>query len=354
MNNFFQKNTPLIALAPLAGISDYPFRIVNCLHGADLCYEEMISACALLYDNKKTISMVESSFKADDWCQSFEEKIDFRKKLGVQVVGKNASNISKALGILHQYPFYTFDINMGCPVPKVTRSGSGSAMLKDITTIDETLELSRSTICDRPLSVKIRSGWDHSSINALSVCQLAQKHSLDFICIHGRTRSDNYSNPVNLDIIQQVVTKISLPVLANGNIFSDSDMSLVLSHTHAQGVLIGRASLGNPWIFEGLKSRRTQVSIDEWFTTVTTHLQLQKHFYKDSKLAAILMRKYLIWYIKGWDGAKVYKDKFNKIESIDEGLKLVDEFYKNTPKDSKRNVFLLAFDKDRFSFTPST
>ena len=348
MNNFFQKKTTPIIMAPLAGITDYPFRLVLCKHGADFCYEEMISACALLYDNRKTLHMVESNFNTPDFCKITEEAVDFRNKLGVQVVGKNDTNISQALKILTHYPFSMADINMGCPVPKVTKSGSGSAMLKDLDMVDKTLQASRSVV-NIPLSIKVRLGWDPSSIVACKVAKLSEKHKIDFMYVHGRTRSQNYSHPVNLDEIYKVVSSVTIPVIANGNIFSISDMNYVLQNTGARGVLIGRAALGNPWIFEGLKSQRNTVSIDEWADTVRLHLKLQESFYQNTKTASILMRKHLIWYIKGWDNAKIYKDKFNHIESIDEGMRLVDEFYQKTPKDATRPVFLLNFDPNRYS-----
>ncbi len=314
MTEVFTKlgiNTPRpIFLAPLAGVSDFPFRLTAEKLGADLTYVEMISACALLHKSSRTWDML---FKHEE-----------EQKLGVQVTGRNAQEVADAVKILAALPFKTVDINMGCPVQKVTKSGCGSAILKDVTRVYETLSRARD-VCAKPLSAKIRIGWDHDHINAIEVAQNLEKAGADWITVHGRTRSDDYNAPIKLDVLKNVKESVKIPVIGNGNIFTRQDINTMTQKTNVDGVMVSRGSLGNLWIF----SENEDVTLEEWHQKVMQHIQWQSNAYSNSKTSAICMRKHLLWYTKGWPEGRLVREKINGVESLDDAKKIIIDYYES-------------------------
>lgn len=303
--------TPIM-LAPLAGVSDHPFRRTCASQGADLTYVEMISATALVYGSKKTFAMLK---------RHTSEAI-----LGVQVTGRNADETAQAIAILDREPFDTIDINMGCPVNKVVKAGCGSAILKDPHRVAETVRKARAAT-DKPLSVKVRLGWDRGSINILEVAQAAAESGADWITVHGRTRADDYAVAVDLDHIAQVKQRVTIPVIGNGNIFSVADAQYMQSVTGIDGVMISRGALGNPWIFRDIHNGTTvPVSRDDWVRTVLTHLDAQQEEYGAHPGAAVCMRKHLLWYTKGWPGNKKWRERINNSASLIEARLLITEY----------------------------
>jgi tRNA-dihydrouridine synthase B len=300
-----------IVLAPLAGVSDQPFRRINAAMGADLTYVEMLSAVALTFSSKQTFAMLD---------RHPDEGL-----VGVQVTGRNEDETARAIEILDKHPYDTIDINMGCPVQKVVKSGCGSAILKDPERVRRTVKLARAAT-GKPLSVKIRVGWDHTSKTCLEVAQAAASEGADWLTIHGRTRSDDYSRPVDLNWIRAVKNSINIPVLGNGNIFSLADAESMMAKTGVDGVMVSRGALGNPWVFAEIKGRKSGIDIDEWEATILQHLQWQEEAYGDKTASAIRMRKNLLWYCRGWVGGRAVRESINHAESLRDAVAIIRQF----------------------------
>ena len=304
-----------VVLAPLAGVSDHPFRRVCAREGAELTYVEMLSATALLFQSKRTLEMAR---------RHAAEKI-----LGVQITGKSADEVGRSIELLDKLPFDTIDINMGCPVNKVVKSGCGSGFLRDIPRIRETVRFARAAT-DKPLSVKIRVGWDRDSVNAVEVADAIQSEGADWLIVHGRLRSDDYGDPVDLPMIKAVKDFCRIPVFGNGNIFSRTDAEHVKALTGVDGVMISRGALGNPWLFREFlpdgSSESSSISIDEWQKTVLDHLNWQSEEYGNQGNGAVCMRKHLLWYAKGWPGAKKLREQINVVNDLTAVPPLIEEF----------------------------
>jgi tRNA-dihydrouridine synthase B len=321
-----------VLLAPLAGVSDHPFRRVCARQGASLTYVEMLSAKAILFKSKRTFDMM---------ARHADEGI-----LGVQVTGGSAQDVAGAIEILDRHAFDTIDINMGCPVSKVVRSGSGSAILREPDRVYETVRLARMATA-KPLSVKVRLGWDRSSVTIFEVADAAQSAGAEWITVHGRLRSEDYSYPVDLAMIAAVKKRLSIPVFGNGNIFTAADAAHMSELTGVDGVMVSRGALGNPWVFRDIFSMNSSlgesggsvepstlpgmgmgmVLADEWLETVLDHLQWQQEAYGPGGMGAVCMRKHLLWYAKGWPGAKKLRERINTAESISSCENLVREFH---------------------------
>lgn len=300
-----------VMLAPLAGVSDHPFRLVCARQGADLTFVEMLSAVALLQRSRRTLEML---YRHPD-----------EPRLGVQITGRNADEVARAVEFLNAYPFECVDINMGCPVRKVVGSGSGSAILKDPQRVYDTVRKAREAT-DRPVSAKIRLGWDHRSINAVEVGLAAQEGGAAWLTVHGRTRADDYSVPVNLEKIAEVKAALSIPVIGNGNLFCRQDAEYMLRTTGVDGLMVSRGALGNPWVFRDIKGDSRSVMLGEWQETVVEHLRLQEQAYGPRGMGAICMRKHLLWYVRGWPGARHVRERINVAEDLQEAARLVLDF----------------------------
>jgi tRNA-dihydrouridine synthase B len=308
------KKGPVTFLAPLAGVSDHPFRRMNWDEGADLCYVEMISASALLYESKGTYDRL--------------KRHDSEPRLGVQLTGKTEEDIRRGVEILGKMNFDTIDLNMGCPVKKVVQAGCGSAILKDP---DLVYRMTRAACgaTDKPLSVKIRLGWDHGTKNYLEVGEAAQKGGAAWITLHGRTRSDTYADPVHGEAIKKLKQSLGIPVIGNGNLFSLDDVEMMTRETQVDGVMVSRGALGNPWIFSSIKNQSKEpVSLEHWHQAVATHLDRQEAAYGhlSSPMGIVMMRKHLLWYGKGWPHSKSFRERMGRIDSWDEARGLLDEF----------------------------
>lgn len=330
-----------IILAPLAGVSDHPFRRICSENGADLTYVEMISATALIYNNKKTIDMME---------RHSEES-----RLGVQITGKTADDTAQAIEIIDKnHNFDTIDINMGCPVNKVVKTGCGSAILKDPERVFDTIKKAKSAT-DLPLSAKIRIGWDRTQVNGIEISKAAYEAGIDWISVHGRTRSDDYSIPVDLDVIAAIKKAVPIPVIGNGNIFTKEDSDHMRSLTEVDGVMVSRGALGNPWVFDIIKNSRKDISLEEWEETVERHINYQQSLYGESGKGALCMRKHLLWYSKGWPKGKLLREKMSSVETISECLTLLKEFSRalESEKISSKPIIDFGDDKSqRFSWDP--
>ncbi len=328
-----------IFLAPLAGVSDIPFRVVCSERGADLTYVEMLSAVALCYNSKRTFEMLARHKK---------EHI-----LGVQVTAKNPTDMEKAILVLNEYPFETVDINMGCPVRKVVGSGCGAAVTRDP---ENAYAITKAAVTNstKPVSVKFRLGWDHDSKNYLEVASALESAGAQWLTIHGRTRSDDYSCEVDLEAIAKIKQQVKIPVLGNGNIFTYDDYKIMKDLTHVDGVMVSRGALGNPWIFQELRGQRKALSLQEWIDCIYSHMNLQKEVYGSNLHGLVMMRKHLLWYLKGWPGAKTYKDTLTSATSFEEVHDILNSFVSSLEeqKISQRALFQTE-QSSRFLWNPN-
>ncbi len=307
-----------IVFAPMAGISNISYRKIIKEMGAGLIYSEMISNMGIVYKNQKTIDLL---------------KIDEAERpIAIQIFGNDVESFVKAAKYVENniHPDI-IDINMGCPVPKVAiKNQAGSALLKNP---DKIFEIVKSVVdnTETLISVKIRSGWDEAHINAVEVGKMIEKAGASLISIHARTRSQGYSGNANWKIIKKLKDNVNIPVIGNGDIKTIYDAKKMLDETGCDAVMIGRASLGNPWFIkecvEYVENNRIidKPNYEDRLNMILKHFQLLK---KNSSLKQALLeiRAHALWYIKYLPNSKEYKNKFNQVKSEEELINLINEY----------------------------
>ena len=305
-----------IMLAPLAGVSDYPFRQICRDQGASLVYVEMLSAIALSYHSKNTMRMIHRHYTEDI--------------LGAQITAKDADHMSRGVAVLHNYPIDTIDINMGCPVRKVVKTGCGSALLRDPNQVYKVVKAACNHT-DKIVSAKIRIGWSHDEAYPLEVASACEQAGARWLTVHGRLRSERYDAPVRLNVIKQIKRQILIPVIGNGNLFNSADIEHMKTNTEVDGVMISRGALGNPWVFQygSTTTHNTTTpsptSIHQWHTIISHHLNLTASTYGHRLTPALQFRKHLLWYFKGWPIPSQYKQQAQSIRSLIEAQQLIDQ-----------------------------
>ncbi len=304
-----------IMLAPLAGISDLPFRMINRSFGCEFAFVEMISARALANQNKETIEML-STIPAD-------------RPLGVQLLGNDPEVLRKALDMLRAYEFDIVDFNAACPVNKVASRGEGACLLKEPHKLKELLKAMVSN-SDVPVTVKIRSGWDDTSVNARDVALHAQEAGVKALIVHGRTREQGYRGRVDYNIIREIKEALEIPVIASGDALSPQLIRKMFDETGCDGVTIARGALGNPWIFretvEFLRSGNMiqRPDIYEIINTIIAHLNLCIEYHGETDGIKIF-RKFLVWYTKGFPGIRLLRNKAFRAKTREEMLDIIGE-----------------------------
>ncbi len=311
-----------VFLAPMAGVTDLPFRMICKDMGASLVYTEMISCKGLYYKDEKTKELT-----------SVDER---ERPIAVQIFGSEPSIMRQVVSeyLNDRDDIDIIDINMGCPAPKIVRGGEGSALMKSPNLIRQIIK-GIVDVSKKPVTIKIRKGWDDSNINAVEIAKIGEEEGISAITIHGRTRSMFYSGEADWDIIKEIKEVVSIPVIGNGDIFTVKDGMRMLEYTNCDAIMIGRGARGNPWIFKNILEYMNDEKVnyptdDEKIEKAIEHLELVCDF-KGEKTGVREMRKHIAWYLKGLKGANQIKNSINTIQTL-EGMKTLLRDYTDSLK----------------------
>ncbi len=304
---------PLYVLAPLAGYTDLPFRSLAKQFGVDLTVSEMISANALVHNSKKTLHMLKKS--------------PLETPYSVQIAGSNPDVIRDATLILNDFDYIdVIDLNCGCPAPKIVNNLSGSSLLSDLPAMGKAIETIKKYSNKPYTSVKIRLGFNEK--NHLEIAKVCEQSGADFIAVHGRTRSGRFKSQVDYDAIAEIKSSVHIPVIANGDIDSVEKSNWVLEHTKCNGIMIGRAAVGKPWIFSQIKGLDDIDEKELIQKAVVEHFHQMISHYGD--YGAIMFRKHLHTYSKaGYMNATAFRDKVNREDDPAAMLELIKSFFGN-------------------------
>lgn len=312
MDNLNIGGVPLkshAVLAPMAGVSDRAYRELCVRFGAAYCVSEMVSSKALSFNSKKSEELMEIS--------------DLERPCGIQIFGDDPKCMADAAKHALENKPDIIDINMGCPAPKISSNGSGSALMKNPRLCGEIVK-AVTAVTDIPVTVKIRKGWDDDSVNAVEVAKICESEGAAAITVHGRTRQQYYKPPVDYDIIRAVRESVSVPVIANGDIDSAERAKEVMDITGCDLVMIGRATLGNPWIFSQINAYLENPNVkihtpdlEERLGVMIEHIGKMVE-YKGEHMAMLQARKLVVGYFKGMKGAAALRNEAGKIKTLDD------------------------------------
>lgn len=304
-----------LILAPMAGVTDLPFRLLCRRQGAGLLCMEMVSAKAIYYKNKNTELLMEIHPE--------------EHPVSLQLFGSDPDILAAMAAQIEERPFEILDFNMGCPVPKVVNNREGSALMKDPKLVEEILTKLVKAV-KKPVTVKIRKGFDEEHVNAVEIAKIAESCGVAAVAVHGRTRQQYYSGKADWDIIRQVKEAVSIPVIGNGDVVSGESAIAIQKETGCDGVMIGRGAQGNPWIFsELLEYEQTgkmpqRPSVEAIRKMMLRHAQLQMQ-YKGEYLGIREMRKHVSWYTSGLPNSAKLRDEINRVDNYEELEKLLEE-----------------------------
>ncbi len=312
MDNLNIGGVPLksrAVLAPMAGVSDRAYRELCVRFGAAYCVSEMVSSKALSFNSKKSEELMEIS--------------DLERPCGIQIFGDDPKCMADAAKHALENKPDIIDINMGCPAPKISSNGSGSALMKNPRLCGEIVK-AVTAVTDIPVTVKIRKGWDDDSVNAVEVAKICESAGAAAITVHGRTRQQYYKPPVDYDIIKAVRESVSVPVIANGDIDNAERAKEVMDITGCDLVMIGRATLGNPWIFSQINAYLENPNVkihtpdlEERLGVMIEHIGKMVE-YKGEHMAMLQARKLVVGYFKGMKGAAALRNEAGKIKTLDD------------------------------------
>lgn len=312
MDNLNIGGVPLkshAVLAPMAGVSDRAYRELCVRFGAAYCVSEMVSSKALSFNSKKSEELMEIS--------------DLERPCGIQIFGDDPKCMADAAKHALENKPDIIDINMGCPAPKISSNGSGSALMKNPLLCGEIVK-AVTAVTDIPVTVKIRKGWDDDSVNAVEVAKICESAGAAAITVHGRTRQQYYKPPVDYDIIRAVRESVSVPVIANGDIDSAERAKEVMDITGCDLVMVGRATLGNPWIFSQINAYLENPNVkihtpdlEERLGVMIEHIGKMVE-YKGEHMAMLQARKLVVGYFKGMKGAAALRNEAGKIKTLDD------------------------------------
>ncbi len=308
-----------VFLAPMAGVTDLPFRLMCKKMGCGMVYTEMVSAKGLYYGDYKTEELL---------------AIDEREKpVAIQIFGSDPDIMGRAAYTLNDRENIILDINMGCPTPKIVRNGDGSALMKNPRLAGEVIKaVVKESV--KPVTVKIRKGWDDNSINAVEMAKIIEDSGGSAVTLHGRTREEFYSGKADWSIITEVKGAVGIPVIGNGDVFSALDAEELLKQTHCDGIMVGRGAQGNPWIFKQIKhfvetgQHMQEPSIGERVAVAMKHMDLVMEA-KGEYVAIREMRKHIAWYMKGSKNSAQLRNQINRVESYSTLKEMLEEYSAN-------------------------
>ncbi len=304
-------------VAPMAGVTDRPFRQLCRRLGAGLAVSEMVASNSLLWGSEKTRRR--ANHEGEDEPKS------------VQIVGADPAMLAEAARYNVSNGAQIIDINMGCPAKKVCNVMAGSALLRDETLVARILDAVVKAV-DVPVTLKIRTGWDSSSRNGVAIAQLAERCGIQLLSVHGRTRADAFTGEAEYDTIRDIKQAVSIPVIANGDIGTPEKAREVLTHSGADGVMVGRAAQGRPWIFREIEhflatgEKLPEPHPHEVREILLGHLENLYGFY-GTELGVRVARKHISWYSKGGTGSAAFRRAVNLVETIAEQRTMIDEFF---------------------------
>ncbi len=305
-----------LILAPMAGVTDLPFRIVVEKFNPGLVCTEMVSSKAIFFGDEKTKKLLKTEGE--------------KRPISMQIFGSDPETMGFAANYVSDLADIV-DINMGCPAPKVVKNGDGSKLLLDLKKAEKIIK----SVVDnskKPVTLKIRKGWDSKHIVACEIAQIAEKCGVSAIIVHGRTREEYYSGDVDLDIIKQVKKSVKIPVIGNGNIVDEESAKFMFEYTGVDGIMIGRAAIGNPWIFEQIKyyfetgNKKEKPSNKEKYKILKEHIDMSIEE-KGEKTAINEIRKFISAYSKDMPGASKFRDEINHTNSYNDFIIKVKDFF---------------------------
>jgi len=312
-----ELNNNLI-LAPMAGVTDLPFRLIVEKFNPGLVCTEMVSSKALYYGDEKTKQLLKTDGE--------------KRPISMQIFGSDAESMAFAAKYVSEIADIV-DINMGCPAPKVVKNGDGSRLLLDLNKVEEIVKavVANSKV---PVTLKFRKGWNNDNIVACEVAKIAEKNGISAITIHGRTRDEFYSGKVDLDIIKKVKQSVNIPVIGNGDIMDEESAKYMFEYTGVDGIMIGRGVMGNPWIFEQIENylktgeKLPRPNNQQKYEILKEHIELDIKE-KNEKVALNEMRKHIAWYTKNMKDSSSFRNEINHIDNKEELMDKIEDYFKN-------------------------